>query len=303
MNEAPVEPHRQRSPLSRAMKSGPGPLNVRQLGVPRRPVSDLYHRLLRTSWPRLAILFAATFIAYNLLFAGLYTLDPGALEIVSAPSHATPFWRAFFFSVHTVATVGYGNIYPRSLYANVLVVVEITLGILFFALTTGITFARFSRPTARIIFSRVAVINPVDGVPTLMIRAANQRQNLIYEATVRVSLLRSETVDGHEMRRFRDLKLVRQANPVFALSWTIMHPIDEDSPLHGMSEAELADSDDDLIVVLAGVDESMSQTIYGRWGYAMQDIRWNARFADIIGEADDGVRTIDYAAFNETEPA
>jgi len=198
-----------------------------------------------------------------------------------------------------VATVGYGNMVPISLYANIVVAIEISLGILFFALVTGIMFARFSRPTARILFSKVAVIGSVDGVPTLMLRAANQRHNLIFEASATVSLLADEMVEGVRMRRFHDLKLVRDANPVFTLTWTIMHPIDEDSLLHQWLDSRDPPDGFEIIVVLSGVDERTGHTIHGRWGYTPGDLRWNARFVDILGKDEKGIRTVDYGHFDD----
>ena len=187
-----------------------GAVEVRPLGVPRRLGSDAYHRLMQLRWRWLITLFALVFLAFNLAFAGLYWLEPGGLSVAhGVDAEVSPFWRDFFFSVDTVATIGYGNIYPVSIYTQVIGVIEITLGIIYFALATGIAFARFSRPTARILFSDVLAVRTVDGVPILMLRAANQRHNLIYAAQVRVSLIRDDTFGGVTMRRFHDLALVR----------------------------------------------------------------------------------------------
>lgn len=275
-------------------------LPVRAVGRPTQPGVDLYHLLVEMSWPRLALLFATAFMAYNLVFAALYMLDPNGLDELQ-PANASAFWRAFFFSVHTVATIGYGNIIPISLYANILVVVEITLGILFFALATGIAFARFSRPTARILFSQVAVVTQVDGVPTLMFRAANQRHNLIFEAQVRASVLRDEHGQPGGMRRFHDLALTRDANPVFALTWTLSHRLDADSPLAAWADGPPESSKDEIVVVLAGIDDSTGQTIHGRFGYTARDVRWGERFVDVLSEGRDGVRLIDYRRFSDTQ--
>ena len=209
------------------------------------------------------------------------------------------FWRGFFFSVHTVATIGYGNVYPVSLYANVLVVAEITLGIVFFALTTGLVFARFARPYARIAFSNNLVIGDVDGVPTLMLRAANQRHNLVYSASVQLSLLHDEYVGGTRMRRFHDLPLERSNNPVFALTWTVMHRIDDNSPLRAWLDGPAGVGGDEITVVLSGWDIESGQMIHARWAYGAGDIRWHARFADIVTVHEDGGRTIDYSRFHE----
>jgi inward rectifier potassium channel len=295
-----VDPDRPSPPLFRLLKPD-ARLPVRPIGLRPRILSDLYHDLIRTSWPKLAGLFAVSFFLFNLVFAILYWLDAGALGTVGDLANIPRFWRGFFFSVHTVATIGYGDVYPLSRYANWLVVAEITLGILFFALTTGIAFARFSRPTARFLFSNVAVIADIDGVPTLMFRAANQRHDLIFGAVASVSVLQDEQVAGRTMRRFRELSLVRDMNPVFALTWTIMHPITADSPLAGLIGHGDLDETMEIVVVLSGVDERSSQTIYARWAYDIADIRPNARFADILGQAADGMRTIDYRRFHDIE--
>jgi len=284
--------------LSRMIKSDTQ-MQVRPLGAPRFHTPDFYHQLLRASWPQLTFYFLATFFLFNCLFSGLFMLDQHGFTHPDPSVEASRFWEFFFFSIETVATVGYGNMVPVSLYANIVVAIEISLGILFFALVTGIMFARFSRPTARILFSKVAVIGPVEGVPTLMLRAANQRHNLIFEASASVSLLGDEMVEGSRMRRFRDLALVRDANPIFTLTWTIMHPIDEASPLHQWLDSRAAPDGFELIVVLSGVDERTGHTIHGRWAYTPSDLRWNARFVDILGKDDEGVRTVDYGRFDD----
>jgi inward rectifier potassium channel len=275
---------------------GSSDTRVKPIGIRRWHPSDIYHHLIKLSWPRLAAAFVLLFLAFNLVFACLYWLDPTGLggTRINAPA----FWRAYFFSVDTVATIGYGNMYPRSVFANVLVVIEITCGILFFALVTGISFARFSRPTARVLFSNVAVIGEFDGVPTLMFRAANQRHNLVFEARAGVSLVRDELVEGATFRWFRDLTLERSSTPVFMLTWTIMHRIGPDSPLAPHLRDGHLPPDTEILVVLSGTDEGSGQTIHARWAYRPDDIRWNACFEDIINVLPDGTRTIDYRRFH-----
>jgi len=277
-------------------------LRVRPIGDRRWHPSDMYHQLLRLSWPQVTALFVASFTSFNLLFAWLYWLDPAAIHAAQSAIDASPFWRAFFFSIQTVATIGYGNLYPVTLYANVIVVVEITFGILFFAIVTGIIFARFSRPTARVRFSRFAVVGDVDGTPTLMVRAANLRHNNVYEAQAHLAVLVDEHVGGTTLRRFKDLGLDRDANPVFTLTWLIMHPIDDASPLAHWVPGEQSPSHAQLVVVISGMDDRTGQTIHGRWSYDPTEIRWNARFVDIIGQLPDGTRTIDYRKFDDIEP-
>lgn len=298
MAKPPVNPLSARSAVTAAMKRA-GPLRIRPLGMGNAIWTDLYHQLMRLTWPRLGLLFVLSFLAFNSVFAGLYRLDPDGLAVPHDAAPVPLFWRDFFFSVHTVATIGYGNVYPVSAYANWVVVIEITLGILFFALTTGIVFARFSRSSGRILFSETMVVRDIDGVPTLMLRAANQRHNLIYSAEVRASVLEDAMVGDTRMRRFRDLKLVREANPVFALTWTVMHAIDEASPLYSWVADHTQVGNSEIIVVLSGFDEESGQIVHGRWAYACEDIRWNAKFADIISIDETGMRTIDYMRFHE----
>jgi inward rectifier potassium channel len=279
-----------------------GDLKVRGIGTGRHTAVDIYYRLMRMSWPMLGAALVGVFLAFNFLFAGLYAIDPGGLAVNGAPVEAPVFWRDFFFSVHTVATIGYGNIYPVTFWANVVVVVEITLGIIFFALGTGIAFARFSRPTARILFSRRMIVRDVDGVPTLMLRAANQRHNMIYSARARLALMVDSDVGGTQMRRFVDLSLTRESNPAFALTWTIMHPITAESPLFPWLDDLQAPRSDEIIVILSGSDEVSGQTIHGRWAYCADDISWGFRFVDIIDRAPNGWRTIDYGRFHDVVP-
>ena len=259
---------------------------------------DVYHALLTATWPAFFGIVAGVYFAFNLVFALLYWLDP------SGVANARPGYVSdlYFFSVQTMATVGFGDMHPLDLFTNIVVTIEIFLGITVVALATALIFARFSRPTARILFSEVAVVAPYDGVPTLMFRAANRRRNQILEAQINVSLLRDEiTAEGKEMRRFHDLKLARARTPIFSLSWTVMHPIDDDSPLKGTSLEMLQAQDARIIVTMTGLDETFSQTIHARHAYAAPEIAWNRRFVDILGESEDGVPVIDYRRFHSVE--
>ena len=242
---------------------------------------------------------AAAYLLTNLAFALLYLAQPGAI----ANARPGGFWDAFFFSVQTIATVGYGGMAPATFYANVIVTLETGAGLMFLAVATGLVFARFSRPTARILFSRVAVIGPYNGVPTLSFRLANQRQNQILEAEVRAVLLRDErTTEGTVIRRFYDLQLARSHSPVFALTFTVMHPIDRNSPLHGATPASLAAENAELIVTASGVDETIASRVYARSSYLPDDIRYDHRFVDVMGWTENGRRVIDYRRFHDAEP-
>ena len=292
------QPPKQAPSFARLMRTKSG-IQVRPIGG-RTTLRDAYHAMLRASWPTLFASFCLAFVLFNLIFATLFWTDPGGISWGQRPIAGGPFWRSFVFSVDTMATVGYGNMVPISLFSNIVATIEIALGILFVALVTGIAFARFSRPTARILCSNVAVVFPLDGVPTLMLRCANQRHNLIFEANASMSLVTDEIAETGPMRRFHDLDLVRCQNPVFALTWTIMHRIDEHSPLKSWIADHCASPGSDLIVVVSGTDDRTGQTMYGRWSYSPDDLRWNSRFLDILGQ-EDGVRTIDYRRFHEVE--
>ena len=276
-----------------------GDLKVRAVGLERRFALDIYHRLMGMSWALLGVLFVGLFLGFNLVFAGLYRLNQAGLASAHDPMVMPLFWKDFFFSVHTVATIGYGNVYPVSPFTNIVVVAEITLGLIYFALSTGIAFARFSRPTARFLFSHRALIRDVDGIPTLMLRTANQRHNVVYSAQARMTLLLDSDVGGVRMRRFIDLPLIRDSNPIFVLSWTIMHAITPDSPMRYWLEGADAAFGQEIVVVVSGVDEISGQVIHDRWAYTPDDVHHDSRFADIITTAPDGTRTIDYSRFHD----
>ena len=265
----------------------------------RAVLGDLYHFLLTSSWPRLLALLAAGYGTANAVFAVGYLLDPDALENARPGSFAD----AFFFSVQTMATIGYGRMVPRTLLANVLVTLETLTGLLGLAMVTGLVFAKFSRPTARVLFSRVAVIGRRDGLRAFMFRMANERGNNIAEAQVHVALARQEvTVEGESVRRFYDLELVRRLNPIFPNTWTVVHPITESSPLHGATPASVETDEARIVVSVIGLDESYSQTVHARHSYAPADIVWNARFADVVVREPEGDVRIDYSRFHDVVP-
>jgi inward rectifier potassium channel len=271
----------------------------------RRPVitgnrrglrADFYVVVLEAPWWAFFCGLAAFFALINLVFTALYMVDPNGLSNVRPGS----FIETFFFSVQTFTTLGYGQIVPKSIYANAIVTLEAFAGVMNIALAAGLVFARVSRPRARVLFSGPAVITPYEGVPTLMFRLANQRGNQIMEAEINVSLARQHvTREGLVMRRFDTLNLIRRNTPLFALSWTVMHPIDESSPLHGASRASLIDQQAELVVLVSGTDETYGAKIYARHSYIPHDIHWNKRFADILSLRSDGRRILDLRHFHD----
>jgi len=268
-------------------------------GLSRNVLRDLYHHFMTVSWPRLFVTLAAFFLSFDLLFGLLYHLAPGCIANLNPPGFA----GAFFFSVETFATVGYGDMHPQTLYGHLIAMVEIFAGLMSLALITGIMFARFSRPRARFLFTRNAVVRPIDGRMTLVMRAANQRHNVVQDASAQLRLLRDETTaEGLSLRRIADLPLVRSQHPVFTLGWTIMHVIDDASPLRSETAQSLRDKDASLILSVSGTDETTGQVLTARTEYSSADIRWNATFRDILEEAADGTLNVDYSKFDEVEP-
>lgn len=262
-------------------------------------LGDFYHALLISPWSQLLLLLLAFYVATNALFAVAYVAGGDSIEGARRGS----FVDAFFFSVQTMATIGYGNMVPRTLWAHSLVTLESLVGLLGLALVTGLTFAKFSRPTARVLFSRVAVVSQRDGVPCFMFRMGNQRGNRIVEAHVHVVLARTETTaEGEVVRHLLDLALVRDENPLFVLTWTAIHPIVAASPLHGASAATLAAADCEIVVSLTGLDESFSQTVYARHSYTAADIVWGVRFADVLTRLPGGGAYVDFARFHDVLP-
>lgn len=272
---------------------------VLTFGLPRRPWQDLYHVFMTISWPKLFASYAGFFALFNLMFAALYQLQPA--DVANLNPHG--YWGRFFFSVETLATVGYGDMHPQTVYAHVIASVEIFTGMMSLALITGMMFARFSRPTARILFARHAVIRQFDGKETLMLRAANERQNVIMEATAQLRLIRDEqTAEGYRIRRIYDLPLRRSEQPVFLYGWSLMHVIDEASPLAGASFESLKTTKSFLLLTIGGIDETTGQTLMSRHEYHASSLRWNHTFADIFTTGEDGIDRFDYTKFHDVEP-
>ena len=268
-------------------------------GQDRSRWTDFYHAILTVPWWSFLLGLAAVFIIVNIGFALLYLSDPQGIE------HARPgsFWDRFLFSVQTIGSINYSVMVPRSTFVNSVVVVEAFVGFLYLAMMASLMFARLSRPSARVVFSKVAVIAPFDGVPTLMFRAANQRGNQILDAAITVTLAyQGVTSEGIAMRRFQELNLVRSRTSLFTLSWTVMHPIDETSPLYGLSPEHLHERQMEIIVLLRGTDDTLADLIYMRHAYTPDDILWNHRFSDVLSVTPAGRRVVDLTKFHETTP-
>lgn len=268
-----------------------GRLSIRQF--------DPYHFVLTLSWPRFFGLLVLLFVGLNLLFGAAYWLVPGSV----ANARAGNFLDHVFFSIETLATVGYGNMAPATLGGHLIASVEIMLGMGIVALTTGLIFVRFAKPTARIMFSERAVIRQFDGKRMLMLRIANERYNRIVDASAKMSILRVESVQGGEsFYRIHDLNLTRDHTQVFNLTWTLMHHIDEHSPLYQCDAASLSAQHTRIVASVSGHDETVAATVYAAHNYDGQDIVFDARFVDVLVEDAQGGRMVDLTRFHLIEP-
>jgi inward rectifier potassium channel len=268
-------------------------------GLRRRIWQDLYHLFMTVGWPVIFASFAGFFFVFNLLFAAVYSLQPDDI----ANLNPSGYWGRFFFSVETFATVGYGDMHPQTPFAHIVAAIEIFVGLMSLALITGMMFARFSKPTARFMFARHAVIRPLNGELTLMLRAANARQNIVMEASAHLRLLRDEiTPEGFRIRRIQDLPLMRSHHPVFLFGWTLLHVINAASPLAGATAESLIAARAFLLLTVIGTDETTGQSLMARQEYAASALRWNHSFVDILTTDDDGVDHFDYSRFEDIEP-
>lgn len=268
-------------------------------GAPSELRSDLYFFFMDGGWPRVFVAFGFLFAIANVLFATLYLLEPGSLNNGAEASFAD----AFFFSVQTMSTIGYGVLSPANHYANLIVTAEAACSMIGLAIVTGFVFAKVSRPKASALFSNNLLVTKIHGMPTLTLRVGNARGNDVVEASMNLVVLKEEfSPEGAHMRRLHDLKLVRNRSPMFTMTWSVMHVIDESSPLYGTnwddSEKEIVS----FVATLMGHDGTYGQTTYARHVYQAADVRVGHRFADVIDELEDGRMMIDYGRFHHTEP-
>jgi len=268
-------------------------------GLERNVWTDLYFNAMTMSWPAFVAALAAAFVALNFVFAVVYDLG----EAPIANAHEGSLADLFFFSVETTSTVGYGDMHPQTIYGHVVATAENFTGLLLLAMMTGLVFARFSRPRARIIFAKNPVVTKHNGVTTLVFRMANARSNFITEATAKLWMLSpTVTEEGQRLIGFERLGLLRAENPTFALSWTLFHPIDAQSPLFGKDEDALAESMSNFVVSIAGFDETSGQIVRARDVFAAQDLRFGQEYVDFIWIDEQGMRHIDYAKIDAIRP-
>jgi inward rectifier potassium channel len=259
--------------------------------------ADISHRCMTASWPAFIGGAVLVFIVFNAFFASFYWI--GDQPISNVPGGA--YIDYLYFSIETLSTAGYGDMHPQTHYGHFIAAVELFTGIFSMSLMTGLIFARFSRPNARLLFADYPVISRHDGKPTLMLRLANERHNIISNATAKLWLFKNiVSMEGEQLRRFYELQLTQNQNPGLALSWTLYHVLDEKSPLYEINADDLAAYKASLVVVVSGYDVVAAQTVHGRRTYDYSDIRFGQRYADIIGASEDGRLRIDYGRFHET---
>lgn len=270
---------------------------IRVLGSKPTPLRDFYHALLRLNWPWTLVLLTVAHLVINACFAVAYWLVGGI------GSGDGSFDDAFFFSVQTMGTIGYGVLSPRSVAANWLVVFESVTGLLVTALSTGLVFAKLSRPTARVVFSQQAVVCPVDGVQTLLFRLSNERGNAIVNAQLQAVVMRTErTQEGETLYRSYDLKLVRDRALSLNRSFSLSHRIEPGSPFWGKTAHDVAAEEYELSVMVTGLDDTSMQTVYASHLYFARDIVFDARLVDILSEHSDGSLVLDLTRFHDIQP-
>src|SRR5882757_1647530 len=259
--------------------------------------ADISHRCLTASWPAFIGGAVLVFVAFNAFFALFYWIGDQPISNVQDGAYID----YLYFSIATLTTAGYGDMHPQSHYGHFIAAVELFTGIFSMSLMTGLIFARFSRPSARLLFADNPVISSHEGKPTLMVRFANERHNIIGNATARLWLLKNVvSTEGQPLRRFYELPLVRNEHPALALSWTLYHVLNEESPLYGLNADDLEASRVSLVVVVSGYDVVAAQTVHARRSYDHSDIRFGQRYADILDASEDGRIRIDYGKFHQT---
>ena len=260
---------------------------------------DFYHNAMTITWPAFVGVTAAIFIVVNALFALVYTL--GTSPVSDAGNGKLVDY--FYFSIETLATVGYGDMHPQTNYGHLVASVETFIGLFLTAVLTGLIFARFSRPRARFIFADVMVVTTHDGEPVLSLRLANGRLNLVSGASAQLWVTRiRQNAEGVRFRGFEQLKLERAQNPFFALSWTLFHKLDATSPIFGLSSDQLQAIEAQFLVTITGHDDSAAQSVQARQTYTIEHIRWGHRYVDIIRTDESGRNFLDYALIHDVEP-
>jgi len=289
----------QRAPQEQSARVRIGSYEFKKKGVSRLDVRDPYHLAVTLTWPQFLATLLAIYLLANVVFAALFWLIPGS--VANARPHN--FGDAFFFSIETLATVGYGEMYPTTLYGHVVAATEIVCGLGFTAILTGLTFVRFSRPRAKLVFAANPVVAVHNGKPTLMLRVGNGRVAVLLDAVAKLNVLLTTTSsEGKHFRRAQELRLERAHLPVFPLTWTLMHVLNEQSPLHGYDAAQAMAAGAQLFVTLEARDPTLAAVVHDIRNYAPEDIRFGMRYADAVTAAEDGTPVADLTRIGALEP-
>jgi len=281
-----------------------GSPNVRRIGLPFFNTANNYHTLITMSWTKFWLLVLSGYAIVNLLFALVYmSFGAGSLDGAADNSALTHFWAAFFFSAQTISTVGYGHISPHGMAANSVAALESMLGLLAFALATGLLYGRFSRPSAQITYSKNIIVAPyLENSKGLMFRLANMRRNMLIDLSIEIIFSYNEIVDGKPIRRFYPLEVERSKVSLLTMNWTIVHELNENSPLNGMAQQDLEQSEAGFAILLRSFDDTFSQTVHSRTAYTASDVIWGAKFKPVFDRDNDGRIVLDLSKISAYEP-
>jgi len=289
----------QRQGREKAARVRLGAYEFKKVGISRFDVRDPYHLAIALTWPAYLLALLALYLSANLIFAVLFWLVPGS--VANARPHS--FADALFFSIETIGTVGYGDMYPTTLYGHVIASTELVCGLAFTAILTGLTFVRFSRPRAKLVFAPNPVVAIHNAQPTLMLQVGNGRPSVLTDATAKLNVLLTETAaDGRSLRRAQELRLERAHIPLFPLSWTLMHVLDGKSPLHGYDHRRMLDAEARIFVTLEARDPTLATLVHEIHTYAPEDIRFGVRYRDSIAIGDDGLPVLNLRMIGALEP-
>jgi inward rectifier potassium channel len=278
-----------------------GTPNIERVGLPWFKFDDTYTRLVTMSWPRFFIVILVVYLVVNTIFAVAYNvIGIENLDGAKGQTLRDQFFDAFFFSAQTISTVGYGHISPQGFITSILAAFESMLGLLAFALATGLLYGRFSRPTSKVSFSKKMVIAPYRDHTGLMCRLVNLRRNSLIDIEVQMFMTYNENIDGKLTRSFYPLELERSKISVLSLNWTLVHPINEDSPMFEKTLDELKVAEVEIFVILRAFDDTFAQTIHTRTSYQDEDIELNAKFEIMHYHNEDGKTVLDYSKFDST---
>ncbi|MDN3579995.1 ion channel [Mucilaginibacter flavus] len=280
-----------------------GSINVKRTGLPFFSTANNYHSLITMSWRRFWVIVFSGYLTANIIFAGVYvSLGKDVLDGKSGNTGFDRFMDAFFFSAQTISTVGYGHISPKGMLANSVAALESMMGLLAFALATGLLYGRFSRPSAKILYSDKLLVAPYrDNGWGLMFRLANLRRNILIDLEIEVVFGYNEEVNGKTIRKFFQLELERKFVSILTVNWTVVHPLDENSPLKDMSREELENKQASVSVILKTFDDTFSQTVHSRTSYVYSDVVWGAKFVPVFHRDEEGQAIIDMSRISEYE--